>query len=186
MASLNHIPSLKQTELSMRSDEYPEDTLENIERAVRRIDSILATTRKGETTTLPTQELVDIINSLSKLFFSYEHMVKMCSTIGMMNEEDVLNALEEAEAIIAAKYEHDRDERITLAAAVLHLVDGEPTEKSRALARKLARSVIDSFSFNEEREETIIDEPVGSDYFQSLAEEHLLGNALIKGFGKES
>ncbi|HAO64783.1 TPA: hypothetical protein DCQ44_02245, partial [Candidatus Taylorbacteria bacterium] len=166
----------------MRPDEHPEDTLENIERAVRLIDGILATARGSETIALPTQELVDIINSLSKLFSTYDNMVKMCSTIGMMNEEEILNALEEAEAIIAAKYEHDRDERITLAAAVLHLVDGEPTEKSRALARKLARSVITSF----DDDEKIIDEPVDSDYFRSLAEEHLLTNTQVKGFGKES
>ncbi|MBC7869162.1 hypothetical protein H7X69_03240 [Candidatus Saccharibacteria bacterium] len=175
MASLDHVPNLRQTELSLSPDEHPEDTLESIERAVRRIDIILATNRRDETIAIPTQELVDIINSLSKLFFTYDNMVKMCSTIGMMNEEDILNALEEAESIIAAKYEHDRDERIILAAAVLHLIDGEPTEKSRFLARKLARSVITSFD-----EEPVIDEPVGSDYFRSLAEDHLLENAQIK------
>jgi len=62
---------------------------------------------------------------------------------------------------------------------VLHLVDGEPTEKSRALARKLARSVITSF----DDDEKIIDEPVGSAYFLSLAEEQLQENALIKESG---
>lgn len=152
------------------ADYAPDDILADIERVVRRLDEILITNRVDETITLPARELIDLINSLSKLFLGCEDIKDICTRVGL-DEEGILSSIDEAEAIIEDKYEYARDERITLAAAVLHLTEGESSPKSRALAIKLARHVIDSFE-----KPAIIDEPVDRKYFQDLAENHLLAH----------
>jgi len=133
--------------------------LDRLEELLRAIDVPTAYEEGQETVTVSRSLLADLSTAIANLIKVDAPMRRLIDELGT-REEEVADLIETYHDVIAGKYEHDQDERIILAALILHLAEGETTQQSRDLSRNMARKALGSFG----EEPPVIDEPVDADY----------------------
>lgn len=116
----------------------------------------------SDTISVPKNLLARLALCMSDLEKDTERFYQAVEVLGE-DVDDLMQTYDEANEIVSGKYENDRDQRIILAAVVIHLATQSPTAKARALSENFARSVLNSFA-----DTPVIGEPVDEDYILEL------------------
>lgn len=132
--------------------------LDRLEELLRNIEAPASNEHDTETIPVSRKFLAEIALTLASLIKHDAPMRRLMDELGS-REEEVFDMIETYHAIIAGKYEHDQDQRIVLAALILHLTESEPTPQTKDLSRNLARKALEQLG-----EPPVIDEPVNADY----------------------
>lgn len=148
-------------ELITESD-HPADIANVIVNLLHEIDSKIPLS-PTKAVTVEQSTIVDLLTNIHKFLRFTDSTINLHGITGY-DEDTLIEIIEEAQSITLEKYEKDQDERIVLAAAILHLLESEPTPRSKERALAQARMVLRHFG-----EPPIIDEPVSAEYLEQLS-----------------